>query len=269
MYYYERSVSFPEGHRNVMFAQRGIRPLPRLPLSPDSPSLPAPDTNMLYAYLRFFNGITAAHTSATDQGTDWRNNDPQMEPFVEIYQGSCQNYEMAGAPRANTPQDSLKGYQSAGYVSNALARGYQLAFESSSDHVSTHMSYTNVWVATRTRAGILDALRKRRVYGSTENIVADFRSGTHTMGESFTTSSAPVFTGRLWGTAAFQSVVVVKDNNVVYSTSGDRVVSFTWQDTNAQKGKTSYYYVRALQQAEPGQVTGQIAWVSPMWVTMQ
>src|SRR5205814_6594465 len=27
---YERSVAFPNGHRNVMFAQRGIRPLPRL-----------------------------------------------------------------------------------------------------------------------------------------------------------------------------------------------------------------------------------------------
>jgi hypothetical protein len=74
---------------------------------------------------------------------------------------------------------------------------------------------------------------------------------------------------RLWGTAPFDSVVVVKDNNVVYSTSGDRVVSFTWQDTTAQKGKTSYYYVRGVEQPQPGQIAGQIVWVSPMWVTMQ
>ena len=33
VYSYERSVPYPEGHRNVMFAQRGIRSLPRLPLS--------------------------------------------------------------------------------------------------------------------------------------------------------------------------------------------------------------------------------------------
>ncbi len=269
MFYYERSVAYPEGHRNVMFAQRGVRPLPRLPLSPVSPSAPAPDTNMLYAYLHFFNGLSAPHTVATDQGTDWRNNDPLVEPFVEIYQGARQDYEMAGAPRANTSADSIAGFEAAGYVSNALGKGYQLAFEASSDHVSTHISFTNIWVTAPTRAGIMEALQKRRVYGSTDNIVADFRSGAHFMGESFTTSTPPVFSVRLWGTAPFQQVVVIKDNNIVYSTSGDRVVSFAWQDTAAQKGKTSYYYVRGLQQPDPGQVTGQVVWVSPMWVTLQ
>jgi hypothetical protein len=223
---------------------------------------------MLYSYLHFFGGITAAHTSATDQGT-LRNNDPAVEPFVEIYQGSVQNYEMPGAPRSNSATDSPKGYEPSGYVSNALGMGYQLAFEASSDHVSTHISYTNIWVTSPTRAGIMDALTNRRLYGSTDNIVADFRSGTHFMGEAFTTSTPPLFTVHLWGTAPFQSVVVIKDNNVVYSTSGDRVLSFAWQDQTATNGKTSYYYVRGVEQPQPGQVTGQIVWVSPMWVTMQ
>ncbi len=263
MYYYERSVAYPEGHRNVLFAQRGVRPLPRIALSPANSPAPAPDTNMLYAYLHFFGGITAAHTSATDQGTDWRNNDPQVEPFVEIYQGSCQNYEMPGAPRANTPQDSAKGYEAAGYVSNALGKGYQLGIEASSDHFSTHISFTNLWVTAPTRAGIMDAMHKRRIYGSTDNIVADFRSGSHFMGETFSSSSAPVFSVRLWGTAPFQTVTVIKDNNIVYSTSGDRVVAFQWQDTAPQKGKTSYYYVRGVQ------TDGQLVWTSPMWVSMQ
>ena len=35
MFAYERSVSYPEGHRNVVFAERGIRPLPRLPMTDD------------------------------------------------------------------------------------------------------------------------------------------------------------------------------------------------------------------------------------------
>ena len=30
MYTYERSVNYPDGHRNPVFAQRGVRPLPRL-----------------------------------------------------------------------------------------------------------------------------------------------------------------------------------------------------------------------------------------------
>src|SRR6202043_3028981 len=96
----------------------GVRPLPRLPLSAVNSTAPAPDTNMLYGYLHFFGGITAAHTSATSQGTDWRNNDPQVEPFVEIYLHARQNYDMPGAPRANTAPDSISGFEAAGYVSN-------------------------------------------------------------------------------------------------------------------------------------------------------
>ena len=266
MFYYERSVAYPEGHRNVLFAQRGIRTLPRLPLSSPTSTAPAPDTSMLYAYLHFFspNGITAPHTSATDQGTDWRNNDPLVEPFVEIYQGDRQDYEMAGAPRANTAADSISGFEDKGYVSNALGKGYQLGFEASSDHISTHISFTNIWLSSPTRLGLLDALRQRRMYGSTDNILADFRSGTHFMGDIFSTSTPPVFTVRLWGTAPFQSVVLVKDSNVVYAPNvADRVVSFTYQDSAAQKGKTSYYYVRGVQ------TDGQIVWISPMWVTLQ
>ena len=218
---------------------------------------------MLYQYLRFFGGMSAPHTSATDQGTDWRNNDPQVETFVEIYQGDRQDYEMPGAPRANTASDSISGYEAAGYVSKALDKGYQLAFEASSDHISTHISFTNLWVTSATRAGVMEAMRKRRMYGSTDNIVADFRSGGHFMGESFSTSSAPVFSVRLWGTNDFQNVVLVKDGRVVYSAGGGRVMAFSYRDSTAQKGNTSYYYVRGLQ------TDGQIVWVSPMWVTLQ
>ena len=67
----------------------------------NSHNTPAPDTQMLYRYLKQFGGIVASHTSGTDMGTDWRDNDPQVEPVVEIYQGDRQNYEMPGAPRTN------------------------------------------------------------------------------------------------------------------------------------------------------------------------
>ena len=267
MYYYERSVDYPEGHRNVLFTTRGIRPLPRLPLSAVTP-VPAggaPDTNMLYAYLHFFgNGISAPHTSATDQGTDWRNNDPVVEPFVEIYQGDRQDYEgLADSPRANSASDSISGYDPAGYVTNALGMGYRLGFEASSDHISTHISFTNVWVTAVTRPAILAAMQARHLYGSTDYIVADFRSGTHFMGDSFTNTGAPTFTVRLFGTNAFQSVVLVKNGAVIYSTSGGQVMSFSYSDAAVKSGDKAYYYVRGVQ------TDGQIVWVSPMWVTIQ
>ncbi|MEO7297231.1 MAG: hypothetical protein ABI042_01495, partial [Verrucomicrobiota bacterium] len=60
---YERSVSYPEGHRNVVFAQRGVRTLPRLPKTDPEPVVHAPDTQMLFKYLKQFNGVTASHSS--------------------------------------------------------------------------------------------------------------------------------------------------------------------------------------------------------------
>ena len=265
LFSYERSVRYPEGHRNVLFANRGIRPLPRLPITAaDSPADPAPDTQMLYDYLRQFNGVAAVHTSGTNMGTDWRNNDPEVEPFVEIYQGDRQNYEMPEAPRANEEGDSIGGWRPLGFVSNALDKGYRLAFQASSDHISTHMSYGVIWVTEPTRDGLIDAVRKRRVYGATDNILADFRCEGHFMGEEFTLDRAPRLEVKLEGTADFAAVHVIKDGTYAYSAKPDkRNVSFTWTDQEGAPGKTSYYYVRGEQ------ADGEIVWVSPMWITVR
>jgi len=262
MFNYERSVAYPEGHRNVIFAQRGIRPLPRLPKTTDEPVVRAPDTAMLYAYLKKFDGVTASHTSATNMGTDWRDNDPDSEPVVEIYQGDRQNYEMPGAPRSSKEDDSIGGWRPKGFVNLALERGYKLAFEASSDHVSTHMSYTNILATAATRPAVLDALKKRHVYGATDHILAEYRSSGHIMGDAFSIATPPVLEVKLMGTAPFAKVFVVKDNAYVYSTEpGKANVEFTWRDTMPVKGKTSYYYVRGEQS------NGELVWVSPMWIT--
>jgi hypothetical protein len=262
MFNYERSVAYPEGHRNVIFAQRGIRPLPRLTRTAETPVVNAPDTQMLYAYLKKFNGVTASHTSATNMGTDWRDNDPDSEPAVEIYQGDRQNYEMPEAPRSNNAQDSIGGWRPKGFVNLALERGYKLAFEASSDHWSTHMSYSNILATAPTREALVDALKKRHVYGATDHILAEYTSGDHIMGDAFSSSTPPVLKVKLAGTAPFSKVFVVKDNAYVYSTEpGTANVDFTWRDTNPVKGKTSYYYVRGEQ------TNGELVWVSPMWIT--
>jgi hypothetical protein len=264
MFHYERSVQYPEGHRNVIFAQRGIRVLPRLPRTDETPVVKAPDTLMLYSYLKKFNGIVASHTSGTNMGTDWRDNDPDSEPVVEIYQGDRQNYEMPDAPRSNSEKDSIGGWRPKGFVNLALEKGYKMAFEASSDHVSTHMSYCSLLATDTTREAALAAFQKRHVYGATDDILAEFTAGTHIMGDAFTASAAPQFRIKLTGTAPFAKVLIVKDNKYVYSaTPGKASVDFTWRDTTPEKGKTSYYYVRGEQK------DGEIVWVSPMWITYQ
>jgi hypothetical protein len=265
MFSHERSVRYPEGHRNLVFAQRGVRPLPRLPKMPDeSAPSPAPDTQMLYEYLRRFDGIAAVHTSGTDMGTDWRDNDPKVEPAVEIYQGDRQNYEIPEAPRSNSAGDSIGGWRPLGFVSLALQKGYRLAFQASSDHISTHMSYCNLWVTEPTRKGVLEAFKKRRVYGATENILADVRCNGHFMGEEFAVKGAPLMEVKLEGTADFHRVHIIKDGKYAYTGEPrSRKVHFGWRDEAAKPGTTSYYYVRGEQ------VDGELVWVSPMWITLQ
>ncbi|HID07663.1 MAG TPA: hypothetical protein EYP10_11025 [Armatimonadetes bacterium] len=271
MFTYERSVRYPSGHRNVMFAKRGIRALPRLGQTKDllygTQEKGAPDVKNLYAYLKFFDGICAVHTSATNMGTDWRDNDPAVEPVVEIYQGLRQNYEEPSAPlAAKNAQDSIGGYRPAGFVWNALAKGYRLGFQVSSDHVSTHISYAIVLAERATREAILDAFKQRHSYGANDNIILDVRCGNHLMGDEFELNTLPKLNITAIGTAPIARVDIVRQigNSMpiyVYNIAPKRrTVKFTWMDKQAKVGEINMYYIRIRQ------TDGKLAWSSPMWI---
>lgn len=273
MYSYERSCNYPDGHRNAVFARRGVRTLPRLkngmgkamddlPSDADRPH--TPDTQMLYEYLARFDGVCASHTSGTDMGTDWRDNNPKVEPIVEIYQGCRQSYEMPGAPRSNTAEHSIGGWRPFGFVSLALRKGYRLGFQASSDHVSTHISYCNVWAEDLTNEAILAAMKARHVYGSTDNIIAEVRCGQHFLGDEFTTDQKPRLAVHLVGTGPFAKVSIIKNSNYVHTAQPNKAeVRLEWTDFEPVAGKTSYYYVRGEQ------TDGELVWVSPMWIKYQ
>lgn len=267
MFSYERSVTYPDGHRNPIFARRGVRTLPRFgkPGTGRDDQQPAhtPDTQLLYKYLARYDGLCASHTSATNMGTDWRDNDPKLEPVVEIYQGCRQNYEEPGAPRAPSEADAIGGWRPNGFVWNALAKGYRLGFQASSDHVSTHISYCILWAEAPTRQAMFDAMKRRHCYGATDNIIAEVRCGEHFMGDEFTLAGKPAFRVKLIGTDKFKQVDIVRNNKYVYTTRPDtQEVEFTWTDMAPVPG-TSYYYVRGEQE------DGELVWVSPMWITLK
>ncbi|HVX60575.1 MAG TPA: hypothetical protein VHC19_08235, partial [Pirellulales bacterium] len=258
---YERSLVYPNGHRNVMMPRRGIRPLPRGDMK-GTPEEGTPDTKLLYAYLKHFGGMCASHTSATSMGTDWRDNDPEVEPVVEIYQGHRHNYEHLGAPRSPTAQTQIGGFEPAGFIWNALEKGYRLGFESSSDHVSTHMSYGIVFAEETSRPAIIAAFKQRHSYAATDNILLVVRCGDHLMGDEFETSQKPTLSIEAYGTAPIARVQIVRDNKYLdMSEPKTREVRRTFTDADAQPGKTSYYYVRIEQE------DGNLAWASPMWIT--
>jgi hypothetical protein len=269
MFSYERSVGYPHGHRNVVFAQRGVRTLPRLAPGPDKPvaAVSPNDTKMLYRYLREFDGICAGHTSATGMGTDWRDNDPRVEPVVEIYQGDRMNYEYEGAPRSGfDPQGAKKpaqigGWQPLGFLDHALKeKGYRLGFQASSDHWSTHISYCVVLAEKHDRQGILDGLKKRHVYGATDDIIVDVRSGTHLMGDEFATDAVPSLDIHVIGTGPIAGIDILKDSEVVETIKpGAAEHRAKWSDPRPVVG-VHFYYVRVRQE------DGQLAWASPLWI---
>jgi hypothetical protein len=217
---------------------------------------------VLFAYLKHFGGMCASHTSATSMGTDWRDNNREVEPVVEIYQGCRHNYERPGAPRSPTKETQIGGFEPKGFVNLALEKGYRLGFQCSSDHISTHISYAVVVTDDISRQGIIDAFKKRHSYGATDNIVLVVRSGDHLMGDEFTTDKPPTLEITVHGPRPIAKLHVVRDNKYVYSTEPNkRDVSLRYTDMDPNKGKTSYYYVRVEQD------DGNIAWASPLWIT--
>jgi hypothetical protein len=265
---HERSVRYPEGHRNVVIIQRGVRTLPRLPITDRTKEIHAPDTAMLYKYLKLFDGVCAVHTSATSMGTDWRDNDPLVEPMVEIYQGARQNYERPGAPRSPSEGDAIGGWEPLGFVNLALLKGYKFSFQSSSDHGSTHISYALVYAENNSREAILKAMKQRHTYAATDNIIADFRCTSggrdYLLGDEFTSKTPPTLKIKLIGTMPFAKVTLVKDDvEIPLEPASKTEVDLTWTDPSPTAGKTSYYYVRGEQE------DGELVWASPMWITYE
>jgi hypothetical protein len=257
MFSYERSVNYPHGHRNAMFAKRGVRTLPRLVAGN---GISENDTKMFYDYLAELGGICAAHTSATGGGTDWRDNNPRVEPIVEIFQGYRSSYEHLGAPRV--PRSKTEGeLLPQGIVWNALGMQYRLGFQASSDHVSTHISYAVALTEDLSRPAILDALRRRHCYGATDNILLDVRCGEHLMGDEFQTSEPINLKVLAHGTGPIARVDIIKDFVYVFSTEPHtQRVEFSWSDDEKRPPGLSWVYVRVLQE------DGEIAWGSPFWV---
>jgi hypothetical protein len=262
---YERSVPYPNGHRNIVFAQRGVR---TLPIGREEQQGQLNTGPILYPYLKQNRGIAMLHSLATDQGSDYRDNNPDVEPLVEIYQGYHANYEYEGAPRSETAGYVASAHgklQPAGYYWNALAKGFLLGVQSSSDHISTHSSYSLIYTPGPGREQIVESMRKRHAYGATDNILVDYTATdaggrVYMMGDSFTSATPPKLSVKVTGTYKIAKIEIVKDGQFVFTTQPEgNTAQFTFVDTNPGKA-VSYYYVRVIQ------VDRNLAWSSPIWV---
>ena len=256
---YERSVAYPNGHRNVVFDHRGVR---TLPVGQAEMRGEVNSGSLVYPYLRQNRGICMEHSLATGQGTDYRDNDPVLEPLVEIYQGYHTSYEYKGAPRAEDDTKHLLihgAYEPAGFWWNALAKGLKLGVQASSDHISTHCSYALIYTPDDNRTNIVENMRARHAYAATDNIVLDVRAEGHLMGEEFRFAGQPRFHVIAKGTDVIAQVDLIRNNDFVYSQKPmAKNAEFDYQDKTPGN---AYYYVRVTQ------LDGNLAWSSPIWIS--
>jgi|SRR5205809_6394260 len=264
---YERGIPYPNGHRNVVFAHRGVR---TLPIPQDENSGKISSGTILYPYLRKNDGIAMSHTPSTNfMGTDWRDNDPELEPLVEIFQGARYSAEHEGAPLSVTGRSDVQfgdagGFQPHGTVWKAWAKGYKLGVQASSDHISTHISYACLLAENGSREALLDAIRRRHSYAATSNIITDSRlrdgSDEYLMGDDISIRNQPELVIKITGTAPIRKVDIIRNQQYIYSREGTgERIEFVYRDTSLTRGE-HYYYVRIIQQ------DGNVAWASPIWV---
>ncbi len=254
---YERTVTFPGGHRNVISTRREMQPVP---ISDEEFTGNESWAERLYPSMLKHGDIAIAHTTAGGGGTDWRDNDPRAEPVVEVFQALRGSYEEAGSPaRAGSSQPS-------GFVWNAWKKGWRIGLLANSDHESTHQSYACVWAPELANKPILNAIKQRLTYAATDNIIVQFEARIGDgpplkMGSETATSESPEFRIRATAPRPVASVEIIRSGEVVYSLDPQTPeVRISYRDADAPQSGSSHYHVRLVLD------DGQIAWSTPIWI---
>ncbi len=135
--------------------------------------------------------------------------------------------------------------------------------QSSSDHVSTHVSYAGLFVDKLDREALVRALRERRDLRGDRQLSRRFSDGRAVSWARPSNTRQPEATESVHSRhgRARQSVALVKNNRVIYSKPGAGAeMTFSYTDAEAPAG-SAYYYLRVEQK------NGQLpAWSSPIWV---
>ena len=251
------------GHRNVYFRD-GDGPVFRsIDTESDTPQ-------KLWNLLETYEAMTIAHhTGGGPVPTDWNVKPGAMEWLVEIssIHGTSEYY--GGESMIYRP---VKG----AFVRDALMRGYRLGIIGSGDTHDGHPGQRTIGAAVSglvgvystglTREGVWDSFKRRHVYATSgPKIILDFRVGDSPMGSEITWTaskgSVPLVI-RAIGCDEIVSVEIIRNGEQIIKEKAEGVfVHYLLKDSQPQSG-TSWYYARVLQK------DGNMAWSSPVWVTM-
>jgi hypothetical protein len=250
------------GHRHVLyFADSGTVH------SSLDPATERPE--QLWSALAGLDAITIAHHSAGGPiAIDWTHPpDPRLEPVTEVV-------SVHGSSEAEDSPSRIYSAVAGNFVRDALDRGYRLGFVGSGDSHDGHPGNAHLAGPTGglaailseelTRAGVLAALRERRVYATSgPRILLRASLGKARMGSVLSSAAAGDthdLAVRAVGTAALSHVDVVRSGAVVESLPCHGLTDCTAVLPLAGLHPGEYVYVRAVQE------DGGLAWSSPVFV---
>lgn len=189
---------------------------------------------------------------------EWIGGDPKVEPVIEVY--SCHgSYETPDAQERGTPIGKRRrADRNAQFY---LKNGYKYGLVCNSDgHKGNpgHNGLTAILAKELTPDAIFEALRARRVYGTTNaRIKLIFTMNGHLMGEVLKDDEKKLMHIALEGENNWKAVDVIYNGEIIRRYRPEDK-TFTFEEDLGRYGK-GFYYVRATQ------IDNHIAYSSPIW----
>ena len=222
----------------------------------------------LFAFARRHGAMVIPHMTTYPQwqrGYDWMVFDPAVVPVIEINSSHGANEYFGG-------ERPLWDCEPGGYALDALNLGYKIGFIGSGDGHDCMPGnapwgyYMNGLVAVfareLTRDAVLDAIRKRRCYATTNERILGYQTvGGAFMGEELTVEAGrPLLIDiRFYAASEIEYVQVMKDGRIIGTwREGGQFCEWTLNDSPAEGNH--YYYARMKQK------DGEMAWLSPVFV---
>ncbi|MCZ6794287.1 MAG: CehA/McbA family metallohydrolase [Planctomycetota bacterium] len=246
------------GHRHVLYFDDSQDLLSAVDPRYDSP----PE---LWDALRGRQALTFAHHSAGGPvAVDWSiPPDPVLEPLTEIVSAH-------GSSEASDSPHRIYSPLAGNFVRDVLNQGYRLGFVGSGDghdgHPGlTHLSYPTgglaaILTGNRTRLGILEALRARRVYATNgPRIILRASLDGHRMGSTLPAPGTGTLRFLVISEQPIERIDLIRRDRPILQITGDgsRLASFENSIDGLERG--GYLYVRVVQ------TDGGAAWSSPFF----
>jgi hypothetical protein len=225
----------------------------------------------LWKLLEPYEAMTIAHhVGGGPVATNWEIVPGPREWLVEIcsIHGSSEYY---GAEACI--YRPVKG----AFARDALRRGYRLGIIGSGDTHDGHPGRRTVGAAVSgllgvyspelTREAVWEAFRRRHVYATSgPKIVLNLRVADAPMGSEvkWVGKKGPIPVAlRALGSEDIEVIEIIRDGEMAYREKGEGVLALSsWKDTEPSPG-THWYYARVVQK------DGNMAWSSPVWVTVE